>query len=484
MSHVLWLADRLRRDITYVNSHGMLRRETGTGTPRDADSGRGSVVGDEADPFELRVLTMNVWGLYFLPHVEARVEALGERLHGYDVIALQEVWHARERDALRTAGRQAGLIYAHYFAGGIGFPFWPGSHGTGVLVLSRLPIVDVVWKRFLINGKPYKLHHSDYLAGRGVGLLRLSSPTGPIDVFVTHLHAMYVDNPDDDEYLSHRMGQAFETAQFIRATARAPLVVVMGDFNCWPNSVSMCMLRSFVSLRDAWDYCHPTSESRDAAVEDWSGCTFGTPDNAFSYKEGIKPQRLDYVMFATLDQPLSDPRIHWSLRECSLAIEFMDMAAQAAGTSSPPSRIPLSDHWGVKAVFAGSRKTPASGAAVGDDRQKWPLDSITTHDHELLQAAMAICMQGRKEANRRRSRHHRRTLFALMIFPLLWIIGFRIPIALAWTPFLVSGYCIAEMLLAQGVVTDEITSFNEILHQMKHLLKRQSVHSAPALDAT
>lgn len=38
-----------------------------------------------------------------------------------------------------------------------------------------------------------------------------------------------------------------------------------------------------------------------------------------------------------------------------------------------------------------------------------------------------------------------------MIFPLLWIIGFRIPIALAWTPFLVSGYCIAEMLLAQGV---------------------------------
>lgn len=76
-----------------------------------------------------------------------------------------------------------------------------------------------------------------------------------------------------------------------------------------------------------------------------------------------------------------------------------------------------------------------------------------------------------KEADCRRSNHHRRTLFALLLFPLLWMFGIQLPDFLSWTPLLVSGYAFVEMLLAQGVVTDEITAFNELLHQMRHHMR-------------
>lgn len=61
----------------------------------------------------------------------------------WDVIALQEVWHARERDALRKAALAAGLRYSRHFEHGCGAPIMgPGAGGTGLLVLSRFPIVE------------------------------------------------------------------------------------------------------------------------------------------------------------------------------------------------------------------------------------------------------------------------------------------------------------------------------------------------------
>ena len=66
------------------------------------------------------------------------------------MIALQEVWHARERDALRRAALSAGLRYSRHFEKGCGAPLTgEGSGGTGLMVLSRFPISEsLFWVSF------------------------------------------------------------------------------------------------------------------------------------------------------------------------------------------------------------------------------------------------------------------------------------------------------------------------------------------------
>lgn len=73
---------------------------------------------------------------------------------GWDVVALQEVWHARERDALRSAALAAGLRYSRHFEHGCGAPvLGAGMGGTGLLVLSRFPIAEsFFWVRVKSRG--------------------------------------------------------------------------------------------------------------------------------------------------------------------------------------------------------------------------------------------------------------------------------------------------------------------------------------------
>lgn len=46
-------------------------------------------------------------------------------------------------------------------------------------------------QKFSANGQPYKVEHSDYLGGKGVGLVRLHTPAGVVDLYVSHLHGDY-----------------------------------------------------------------------------------------------------------------------------------------------------------------------------------------------------------------------------------------------------------------------------------------------------
>jgi len=62
-----------------------------------------------------------MWGLPVIAaELERRVSAMCAELLKWDVVCLQEVWHARERDALRTAGIEAGLAFSHHWEHGIG----------------------------------------------------------------------------------------------------------------------------------------------------------------------------------------------------------------------------------------------------------------------------------------------------------------------------------------------------------------------------
>ena len=62
-------------------------------------------------------------------------------------------------------------------------------------------------------------------------------------------------NEDDkDEYLSHRIVQAFELSEFIKLTSETcDAVILCGDFNLKPNSIGYHLIRSNANLQDAWN---------------------------------------------------------------------------------------------------------------------------------------------------------------------------------------------------------------------------------------
>ncbi len=243
------------------------------------------------------------------------------------------MFHLQEISFLQTATRDLGFLHFHSFQGG-GIPLWKNFEGTGLLIISKYPIIETMYKAFTLNGKPYKFWHGDYFVCKGVGLARVVTPYGGmVDVYTTHLHANYTDDlpkgvtaeqylsflnsssgvpspqgqgssalndslmakahaailksinaPDNDEYLFHRTSQAFELAQFIRATSHNPLIILAGDLNASPATTCLKCIKRVVGFNDAHN---------DNVI------TFGDPENTF---QGAIPQKLDYILFKNSDQ--------------------------------------------------------------------------------------------------------------------------------------------------------------------------------------
>ena len=71
-------------------------------------------------------------------------------------------------------------------------------------------------------------------------------------LLLLQIHAEY--NRADDEYLPHRISQAFEMSQFIRLTStESDVVVAAGDFNLESSDVGYKLLLTNTPLYDAWE---------------------------------------------------------------------------------------------------------------------------------------------------------------------------------------------------------------------------------------
>jgi sphingomyelin phosphodiesterase 2 len=145
-------------------------------------------------------------------------------------------------------------------------------------VFSKYPIVDVNYYRFSVNGKPYKIHHGDWCTGGLVGLAQIKYNDYNIHAYVTHvirihsaimlflhrlpcgiiLHhvklvANYALNEQTDEYLAHRLCQAFELSRFINVTSSsADFVLLMADLNLTPNETGFAVLKQNSNLNDTF----------------------------------------------------------------------------------------------------------------------------------------------------------------------------------------------------------------------------------------
>lgn len=428
---------------------------------------------------KLRVLSLNAWGLPVAPKCTERAAKIASAISSdFELVVLQEIWHMRERNIVISKAQKSGFHYYHYFNPAVGFPFPMGadSFGTGLLVLSKLPISNALYHSFSLSGRPYALHESDFVANKGVGLLRVETPAGQIDVYVTHLLANYnvggKPGPGDF-YRGHRTGQSYELTQFISATNRNDLTIVCGDFNSSPDCLELKVPKQLLSLRDAY-----------TDTNDEDGLTFASPDNKYSH--GEHPMRMDYVMYKIEKRAKGDS--DWHLEGSSIFKGFF--------TDARGEKTPLSDHFGVKAEFtfseprphvceqqegyavvssddvdASERSCPTTTCAHCDENGVEPSDvDKAAADAACLEEVQEMLFVGRNQAITARHIRLRRAA-AFFVAALAVFVTHIMSIVVSrwsWVAVLLFGMIsVTEYVLTFFFLTFECSTFTELINQVQ-----------------
>ncbi|KXH37541.1 endonuclease/Exonuclease/phosphatase [Colletotrichum simmondsii] len=221
---------------------------------------------DDPLPKDLRLLTLNCWGLKYisklrpqrLAEIGRRIAALPDPPH---VVALQECWVTSDYDAIRA---ETAAVLPH------GKFYYSGPFGGGLAVLSRWPIDDSSMRAYPLNGRPTAFWRGDWYVGKGIACaripVRLAGPDGGpgrdhvLSIFNTHTHAPYTENQPGDTYLAHRLAQSWEMSKLLRAaTQRGDLALAMGDFNMRPLSLPHRIITAHAPVHDVWRVLHPDS---------------------------------------------------------------------------------------------------------------------------------------------------------------------------------------------------------------------------------
>ncbi|RIB12725.1 Endonuclease/exonuclease/phosphatase [Gigaspora rosea] len=295
----------------------------------------------------LSVLTLNCWGLKLVSkNRNRRIEAIADSLarSDYEIVCLQEVWVYANYELIRNRTKKR-------------FPHSKFTHsgviGGGIVILSRYPIVEFNFHKYRLNGRPIKITHGDWYSGKGLTSAVVDHPvSGLIEVFNTHLHASY-EPKKNDEYLAHRVSQAWEIANLMKTSAsRGRNVIAVGDYNCEQETLEYKLITQHGQMTDAWQSQNsdtPTNISNqeialpafdanaainqkgitcDSPVNTWSKCSL--KQATLNRDAGI---RIDYVFYRKTSRFwCSGSRVVFTERIPELGYSY-------------------SDHFGVEATF-------------------------------------------------------------------------------------------------------------------------------------
>jgi endonuclease/exonuclease/phosphatase family metal-dependent hydrolase len=205
---------------------------------------------EETAPLPIRVLSFNVWGV---PHVTPeRVERMREiatRIAALDpdLVALQEVWEPEDGERIGRVLEPAGLRHQHHF--------FDAEGRSGLWIGSRYPIEEVRFEPFRLGGRPSIVWHLDWMARKGVAMVRVTTPLGALEFANTHMQSTYTIG----NYAFLQIAQAVQMADAlgalglgVRAFERdvVPLIAV-GDLNATPESLPFQVLTVRAALQPA-----------------------------------------------------------------------------------------------------------------------------------------------------------------------------------------------------------------------------------------
>jgi endonuclease/exonuclease/phosphatase family metal-dependent hydrolase len=223
-----------------------------------------------------RVLALNIWGIPIAPDRDFRMRSISDEIASMelDFIGIEEGWLAEDRAYIIEGAHKGGLLYSSYFPSGVA--------GSGLLLISRYPIIESGFFRYSLSGEPQKINQGDYYGGKGVGFVRTNTPIGYVDLYVTHAIAQYASD-QLDEYQAHRASAMYECARYINSQSDVNPILLLGDLNVRPDQREYKIIRSLGILRDCYHEIHPTE----------MGATI-SPENPYKPKE--QPKRIDYVL--------------------------------------------------------------------------------------------------------------------------------------------------------------------------------------------
>ncbi|KAK1989553.1 endonuclease/Exonuclease/phosphatase [Colletotrichum cereale] len=374
-------------------------------------------------PADLRLLTLNCWGLKYISKLRPeRLAEIGRRIASRPdpphVVALQECWVTADYEAIRAETRH---ILPH------GKFYYSGPFGGGLAILSRWPIGESSMLRYPLNGRPTAFWRGDWYVGKGVACarihVRLTDPSSPrsgagrdhtLSVFNTHTHAPYTENQPGDTYLAHRLAQSWEMAKLLRAAAeRGHLALAMGDFNMRPLSLPHRIVTAHAPVCDAWRALHPdsslgaaddpleTARGRPVPTADFNLEENGaTSDHAYNTWRWPKEQqknlgkgsekivvppdapdrkgkRLDYIFFSSAPSRDGEGG-EWLVR--SARVGMVD--------PHPTLGCSLSDHYSVEATLSYRYPRHASGDEAVPEKTSHVQDPLgsSQRDPSLLSA--------------------------------------------------------------------------------------------------
>jgi sphingomyelin phosphodiesterase 2 len=234
-------------------------------------------VSQENTTQQLRVLTLNVWGTPIAHDKSERMRAIGAEIarQNLDIVGLQEIWMREDLDLILKELQSSQLKHYHYFPSGV--------TGSGLVILSRFPIIDANFYRFRLSGKPENIWQGDYLGGKGVGFVRIESSIGQIDIYDVHALAQYESN-DADEYKGQRAAEMYELARYIHFQSIDMPVIFFGDFNVSPDQLGYRVAKTLGALTDTYAVLYPNDLGATVSSQNpYRSDTFDT-------------KRIDYVM--------------------------------------------------------------------------------------------------------------------------------------------------------------------------------------------
>ncbi|KAJ1361459.1 hypothetical protein KIN20_020719 [Parelaphostrongylus tenuis] len=163
-----------------------LCRNAATAAPASASAQSSNRLEDASESsssgVDLRVLTLNVWGLPQPWPVGSkdrkyRLRKLAEAIlkENYDIVGLQEVWSVNDYTDLIE--RLSGSFRFHHY-------FHSGFTGSGVCVFSRHRIVSTFTLRYSLNGFAHHIHRGDWFGGKVVGLVVVGNWRNPSELLL------------------------------------------------------------------------------------------------------------------------------------------------------------------------------------------------------------------------------------------------------------------------------------------------------------
>ena len=298
---------------------------------------------------DLKVLSLNVWGVCIALNRQNRMTAVGRAIKDYDIVCLQEQFEETDWQLILQADAGA---HPH----SIRFP--SGFMGSGLAVLSKHPIHHHAFQAYDVQGFPENVHHGDYYANKGVCMCQIRVPaangsTETLFVYNTHTHAQYqklarIGGYANERYAAVRTAQTLQLAQYIVTTSQSPIdpqrmtpcnrVLLCGDMNASPDSPELRLLKAYCFKKAGLRLQRAIPTTAENMTFCYENGFIGSSTGYFNVLDMLEdlPIQLDHIIFSTPGVEL--------VREGRAVLKDNNHVPHGKKAT------PISDHYGVEAT--------------------------------------------------------------------------------------------------------------------------------------